>query len=266
MAERVQFRRGRPLPDNTVYIGRGAHGFGRFGNPFAVGKPHPFLPHLGPITDRVHAVACYTNWLPTQPELCERVVRELRGRDLACWCPLDGGPCHGDVLLALANMTIWALTEQQPWGWAIAYAGKRVENRTWAPPRAAIGKTIAVHGGRRWAAGWQDSALLRQAWSRFETDAARHGVPIGPLGPGAPYCDEGIVALVTLTGAHIAADGCCPPWGQPGFRHPLRGWVDVHHWVLDDLTVLNPPLPCRGHQGLWTPPPATRAALIGATG
>lgn len=27
---------------------------------------------------------------------------ELAGRDLACWCPLDF-PCHGDVLLELAN-------------------------------------------------------------------------------------------------------------------------------------------------------------------
>jgi hypothetical protein len=27
---------------------------------------------------------------------------ELRGRDLACWCPLDG-PCHADVLLEIAN-------------------------------------------------------------------------------------------------------------------------------------------------------------------
>ena len=26
----------------------------------------------------------------------------LRGRDLACWCPLDQ-PCHADVLLELAN-------------------------------------------------------------------------------------------------------------------------------------------------------------------
>ena len=26
----------------------------------------------------------------------------LRGRDLACWCPLDA-PCHADVLLRLAN-------------------------------------------------------------------------------------------------------------------------------------------------------------------
>jgi hypothetical protein len=32
----------------------------------------------------------------------EDVKRELRGRDLACYCPLDG-PCHADVLLAVAN-------------------------------------------------------------------------------------------------------------------------------------------------------------------
>jgi hypothetical protein len=28
--------------------------------------------------------------------------RELRGRDLACYCPLDE-PCHADVLLEVAN-------------------------------------------------------------------------------------------------------------------------------------------------------------------
>ena len=29
-------------------------------------------------------------------------LAELRGRDLACWCPL-ASPCHADVLLELAN-------------------------------------------------------------------------------------------------------------------------------------------------------------------
>lgn len=29
-------------------------------------------------------------------------LHELRGKDLACWCPLDQ-PCHADVLLELAN-------------------------------------------------------------------------------------------------------------------------------------------------------------------
>ena len=29
-------------------------------------------------------------------------AHELRGHDLACWCPLDQ-PCHADVLLEIAN-------------------------------------------------------------------------------------------------------------------------------------------------------------------
>ena len=32
----------------------------------------------------------------------ELARRDLRGHDLACWCPLDV-PCHADVLLELAN-------------------------------------------------------------------------------------------------------------------------------------------------------------------
>ena len=35
--------------------------------------------------------------LPDRPDL-----ERLRGRDLACWCPLDQ-PCHADVLLEWAN-------------------------------------------------------------------------------------------------------------------------------------------------------------------
>lgn len=34
-------------------------------------------------------------------------LHELRGKDLACWCPLDQ-PCHADVLLELANRPLEA--------------------------------------------------------------------------------------------------------------------------------------------------------------
>lgn len=30
------------------------------------------------------------------------LMAALRGKNLCCWCPLDG-PCHADVLLDLAN-------------------------------------------------------------------------------------------------------------------------------------------------------------------
>ena len=32
----------------------------------------------------------------------EASIAELRGKQLACWCPLDK-PCHADVLCEIAN-------------------------------------------------------------------------------------------------------------------------------------------------------------------
>lgn len=36
------------------------------------------------------------------PPTIDQIQEELRGKNLACWCPLDQ-PCHADVLLELAN-------------------------------------------------------------------------------------------------------------------------------------------------------------------
>lgn len=40
--------------------------------------------------------------IPKQFTTVEDVVRELRGKNLACWCK-PGEPCHADVLLEIAN-------------------------------------------------------------------------------------------------------------------------------------------------------------------
>lgn len=55
-----------------------------------------------------HAVTRFRHFLlypciqdPWVPDV-DDIRGELRGRDLACWCPLDQ-PCHADVLLELAN-------------------------------------------------------------------------------------------------------------------------------------------------------------------
>lgn len=37
-----------------------------------------------------------------QRDELQAALVELRGKDLACWCPLDQ-PCHADVLLEIAN-------------------------------------------------------------------------------------------------------------------------------------------------------------------
>lgn len=50
------------------------------------------------------AVALFSNFLKAQPNLGSVLARELRGKNLACFCRLDA-PCHADVLLRLANIT-----------------------------------------------------------------------------------------------------------------------------------------------------------------
>ena len=79
----------------------------RWGNPFVIGRDgtrercvelHRKLLDGSVCTDCSAAVA-------TQRAYQDHVARnlpQLRGKNLACWCPLDQ-PCHADVLLALAN-------------------------------------------------------------------------------------------------------------------------------------------------------------------
>jgi hypothetical protein len=88
---RIQRRRTRGwrMPAGTVYVGRGS----KYGNKYRVGDPG--------VPDAATAVVLYENdvWvLGIEPE----IQADLRGRDLACWCPLDQ-PCHADVLLRVAN-------------------------------------------------------------------------------------------------------------------------------------------------------------------
>jgi hypothetical protein len=112
--KRIQRKRtkGWRMPEGVVYVGRPTV----WGNPFSVGlaggsvlpkgrKPtardwraaaaaefRAALTHPASRSLRLHEA------YPTDGEIRE----ELAGRDLACWCPVDG-PCHADVLLEIAN-------------------------------------------------------------------------------------------------------------------------------------------------------------------
>ena len=96
---RVQLRRtkGWRMPPNTVSVARP----GKWGNPFRVGIDG----------DAERCVWKFRRWhgylIDAPPRgVCSvpppRSYGELRGKNLACWCPLDA-PCHADVLLELAN-------------------------------------------------------------------------------------------------------------------------------------------------------------------
>lgn len=69
-----------------VYIGRPS----KWGNPF----------QIGPDGTREEVIDKYRKWLESQPNLMKD-LKELKGKTLGCWC--SPNPCHGDVLIKLAN-------------------------------------------------------------------------------------------------------------------------------------------------------------------
>jgi hypothetical protein len=100
------------VPAGAVYVGRPT----KWGNPFRIGDTCADVVNLdvpidddgplvrsGVVEDATHAVALYRFWLDAKvPFTSAEIQAELRGRDLACWCP-PGQSCHADVLLDLAN-------------------------------------------------------------------------------------------------------------------------------------------------------------------
>lgn len=98
MPERIQRKRvkGWRMPENTVSVTRP----GRYGNPFKVGASTN-------CKTAGDAVLLFEIFLVDHPKTSERWAQELRGKNLACFCPLDQ-PCHADVLLELANAPVEA--------------------------------------------------------------------------------------------------------------------------------------------------------------
>lgn len=99
MAKRIQRKRtkGWQMPAGTIYVGRPT----KWGNPFVISEER----------DARDAVLAFHSWLtvdgvtagiPDEKKKILESLEELRGKDLACWCPI-GQPCHADVLLKLAN-------------------------------------------------------------------------------------------------------------------------------------------------------------------
>jgi Domain of unknown function (DUF4326) len=89
--QRIQLRRtkGWRKPEDAIVVRRPT----KWGNPYEVDE-----------WGRDLAVKLY-RWLLALPQLAayrQSVRDHLRGKDLACVCPLDQ-PCHADVLLEIAN-------------------------------------------------------------------------------------------------------------------------------------------------------------------
>jgi hypothetical protein len=93
MPSRLQQKRvkGWRKPANSIVISRPS----KWGNPFKIDAEH----------DRPAVVSQFREWVKSDDPRAVKMraeLEELRGKDLLCFCPVPG-PCHGDVLIEMAN-------------------------------------------------------------------------------------------------------------------------------------------------------------------
>ena len=102
--QRIQLSRkkGWRMPENTVKVDRST----KWGNPFKPGVSGGSFTGGRPVQDRRHAYVLYRAVAPMNDALVAAAKAELRGKNLACWCPQDDpyeDCCHAAVLLEIAN-------------------------------------------------------------------------------------------------------------------------------------------------------------------
>lgn len=105
---RLSRAKGWRMPPNTVKVDRTT----KWGNPCIVGKHgtreqcvrYFSFAMQGSMVMGIRNPdgSWLSDSLSAYRKMLNRDKRHLRGKNLACWCPLDQ-PCHADVLLELAN-------------------------------------------------------------------------------------------------------------------------------------------------------------------
>ncbi|MEN5084312.1 hypothetical protein ABE438_17665 [Bosea sp. TWI1241] len=165
--------------------------------------------------------------------------------------------------MILDCITVW-----QPWASLIAIRAKPYEFRGWVPPKAMIGRRIAIHAGARPVRKAEVSDLLERLQGR---------------GDGPPPCLYAAIAEPFLRQVLAGLDAKdLPIFGEPAFRLPLSSVVctgilgrpkrgddcarefgfDAANdrdrdgafnwgWPLTAIEEVLPPSPARGAQGFW---------------
>lgn len=85
---RLTRKKGWRLPDGAKSVAYPT----RWQNPYRNVRP------------RAEYMRLFREHLAKHPELVSAARHELKGYDLACWCPLEE-PCHADVWLEILNST-----------------------------------------------------------------------------------------------------------------------------------------------------------------
>lgn len=112
------------MPANTVKVDRTTP----YGNPFIVGEHgtrERCVDLYSLLALGLLAISTGRECVDRQRAAVEAIAkaqRELKGKNLACWCPI-GAACHADVLLSIVNRQNWAVALSAKFKGKIARVG-----------------------------------------------------------------------------------------------------------------------------------------------
>lgn len=119
-----------------------------------------------------------------------------------------------------------ALSLKQHWLYAITDLDKRIENRSWRPPNHIIGQTIALHASKKIDIN-----------SKAEIYRISDGIVV-------PYnTPKGCIVATAVIADYIVEGETNDKW-----------FFGPYGWILEDVTKLRKPIPCRGALSLWQVP------------
>ena len=150
-----------------------------------------------------------------------------------------------------------AITLYQPWASLIAHGVKKVETRSWPPPRVALGRLLAIHAGKRIAPPGALHPDTEAAIANLYGERWRRQVPTGAVLAVARLVSAGQVIGVD---GEIAVFGpgsvnriAIDPYGDFG---PGR-WL----WMLEEVEPIEPQT-ATGAQRLWKWSPSLKLTFI----
>lgn len=149
-----------------------------------------------------------------------------------------------------------AITIRAPWSIAVRAGRKLVENRgrptSWRGP-------VAIHTGAAWSKeGARDPRILDWWYGAGQWPAALDATDFA-------YAFRKIVAVADLVDCHEAEQPhpagatCCAPWGDRDYRGK-PAW----HLVLEDVRILDAPVPAVGQLAVPWALPAGTAVQVNA--
>lgn len=160
-------------------------------------------------------------------------------------------PEKSDLFGRVEPKPLRALTLHRPWPWSILHGGKRIENRPWRPWRSIVGERIALHAGLTWdASGAAFIKNLCPSMPMPDSDGQASSWRAHPSGV--------IVGVGRIAGCIEASKG---PFRRTT-ELDTRWFFGPFGWILEDVVALATPVPCRGAQGLWIPPPDVTARVL----